>query len=139
MSSSVVQSMLRVLIFGVLCLGLGLFLAQPGHGSLVIKRAAAEVSPPQSQKNASKREASVKALFARKCATCHGADGRGETLAGKISGAPNMTDRKWQESINEKRMATSIIHGRGSMPSFEEKLSQNEIASLIAHVRKFKD
>src|SRR5215213_6611310 len=131
--------MLRVLIFGVLCLGLGLFLAQAGPGSLVVRRAAAKETTPPSQKNASKRESSAKALFARKCATCHGTDGRGETVAGKISGVPNMTDRKWQESINEKRMATSITHGRGSMPSFEEKLSQNEVASLVAHVRKFKD
>ena len=29
--------------------------------------------------------------------------------------------------------------GRGGMPGFDEKLSQNEIASLISHVRKFKD
>jgi mono/diheme cytochrome c family protein len=133
-----VQSMLRVLKFGVLCLGLVLFLVQPGHGSRGIKSATAKEMLP-SQKNASRQQASVKALFARKCATCHGSDGRGETLAGKVSGVPDLTDRKWQESIDEKRMAASITHGRGGMPSFAEKLSQNEIASLVSHVRKFKD
>ena len=131
-----VQSMLRVMKFGVICLGPVLFLMQPGHGSRVIKPALAKEKPP-SQKNASRR--ATKALFARHCATCHGADGRGETFVGKISGVPDMTDRKWQESFDEKRMAASVTHGRGSMPSFKEKLSPNEIASLVSHVRRFKD
>jgi cytochrome c oxidase cbb3-type subunit 3 len=97
------------------------------------------VSTTPSQKSVAKSGASAKSLFARNCATCHGADGRGETLAGKISGVPNMTDRKWQESMSEKRMTMSVKNGRGSMPSFDEKLSQNEILLLVAHVRNFKD
>ena len=115
---------------GVLSVGLGLFLAQPGHGS----RGA--LTP---QKNGTKREASARSLFASKCSSCHGADGRGETVAGKISGAPDMTDGKWQAGVSEKRMATSIRNGRGVMPSFDEKLSQDDIAALVSHVRKFKD
>ena len=128
--------MMRVLKFVVVCSGLVLFLTQAGHNSRAIKTAYAKEPP---QKGASKRQASAKALFARNCATCHGSDGRGETVAGKISGVPDLTDRKWQESVNEKRMAATITNGRGSMPSFEEKLSQNEIASLVSHVRNFKD
>jgi len=124
--------------FVVVCLGLTLFLMQPGQGSRAIKPADAEVSTTL-QKSVAKSGASAKALFARNCATCHGADGRGETLAGKISGVPNMTDRKWQEGISEKRMMMSVRNGRGSMPSFDEKLSQNEIVLLINHVRNFKD
>ena len=124
--------------FVVLCLGLVLFVMQPGHGSRVIERASARETTP-TQKNSSKREAAAKALFARKCATCHGGNGRGETLAGRISGVPDMTDSKWQGSISEKRMMISISHGRGSMPGFDEKLSQDEIVSLVSHVRKFKD
>lgn len=123
--------------FVVACLGLTLFLMQPGQVSRAIKPKGAEVST--TQKSVAKSGASAKALFARNCATCHGADGRGETLAGKISGVPNMTDRKWQESISEKRMVMSVRNGRGSMPSFDEKLSQNEINLLVAHVRNFKD
>jgi mono/diheme cytochrome c family protein len=129
--------MLRSIKFGIVCLGLVLFLMQPGRGSRAIKPAGAKETT--TQENASKQGASAKALFARNCANCHGADGRGETLAGKIYGVPDMTDRKWQESISEKRMAMSVRHGRGSMPSFEEKLSQNEIDLLVAHIRNFKD
>jgi mono/diheme cytochrome c family protein len=110
---------------------------QPGRGSRAIKPAGAKETTMQ--ENASKQGASAKALFARNCATCHGADGRGETLEGEIYGVPDMTDGKWQESISEKRMTMSVRHGRGSMPSFEEKLSQNEIDLLVAHVRHFKD
>lgn len=129
--------MLRMAKFGVFALGVLLFLIQPGHGSRTIKPADAGEATPQ--KNASRRGESARTLFARSCATCHGADGRGETPAGKISGVPDMTDRKWQESVSEKRMVTSISHGRGGMPGFDEKLSQNDIAALVSHVRKFKD
>jgi cytochrome c oxidase cbb3-type subunit 3 len=125
--------------FGVVCLGLVLFLMQPGHGSRAIKPTGAEVSTTTTQKSVAKSSASAKTLFTRICATCHGADGRGETLAGKISGVPNMTDKKWQESISEKRMMMSVRNGRGSMPPFDEKLSQNEIGLLVAHIRNFKD
>ena len=111
--------------FGLVCSVLVLFLMQPGSGARALK-------------NASNRE-SPKALFARNCATCHGADGRGETLAGRVSGVPDMTDRKWQERVSDKRMAASVAHGRGSMPSFKEKLSPDEIASLVSHVRNFKN
>ncbi|HYG81838.1 MAG TPA: c-type cytochrome [Pyrinomonadaceae bacterium] len=122
--------------FVLVCAGLLLFLTQPGHNSRATEPADAKEPP---QKSASRRQAPAKALFARNCATCHGSDGRGETVAGKISGAPDLADRKWQESVNEKRMAASITRGRGSMPSFEEKLSQSEIASLVSHVRSLKD
>jgi cbb3-type cytochrome c oxidase subunit III len=123
---------------GMLCVGLGLFLAQPGRSSRVVSPASAkETSSPQ--KNASRGDSSAKSLFARRCSSCHGAAGRGETLAGKVSGAPDMTDGKWQAGVSEKRMATSIRNGRGTMPSFDGKLSQDEIAALVSHVRKFKD
>ena len=126
---------MRVTKFGVVWLGIVLFLIQFGHGLRSMRPAYAKGTTPQ--KNTSKR--ATKALFARHCATCHGTDGRGETFVGKISGVPDLTDRTWQESFDEKRMAASVTHGRGSMPSFKEKLSPNEIASLVSHVRKFKD
>ena len=129
--------MWRIAKFGVVWLGIVLFLIQFGHGPQSMKPAYAKGTTTPPQKNASKR--ATKALFARHCATCHGTDGRGETFVGKTSGVPDMTDRKWQESFGEKRMAASVTHGRGSMPSFKEKLSSNEIASLVSHVRKFKD
>ncbi|HWT02033.1 MAG TPA: c-type cytochrome [Pyrinomonadaceae bacterium] len=128
--------MMKVLKVVLACAGLVLFLTQPGRNSRATRPADAKEQP---QKSASRRQASAKTLFARNCATCHGSDGRGETVPGKISGVPNLADRKWQESVDEKRMAASITHGRGSMPSFEEKLSQNEIASLVSHVRSLKD
>jgi hypothetical protein len=59
--------------------------------------------------------------------------------AGRVSGAPDMTDRKWQAGVSEKRMTTSISRGRGAMPGFDGKLSQDEIVSLVSRVRKFKD
>jgi mono/diheme cytochrome c family protein len=90
------------------------------------------------RKDSSRQATSAKALFMQTCAKCHGVNGSGETVAGEIAGAPNFRDREWQESLNDKRMMVSIMHGRGGMPAFKSKLSQKEIALLISYVRSFK-
>ena len=90
------------------------------------------------RKDSSRQATSAKALFTQHCAKCHGLNGSGETVVGEIAGAPDFMDREWQEGLNDKRMAVSILHGRGGMPAFKSKLSQKEIALLISHVRSFK-
>jgi mono/diheme cytochrome c family protein len=82
--------------------------------------------------------ARVESLFRRSCARCHGLDGRGRTELGDLTGAPDFTDAAWQESRRGLRMRASIAHGRGGMPSFKDRLSPNEIASLVAYIREFK-
>ena len=96
-------------------------------------------SKQSSRKHLSRQAKSTKSLFMQNCAKCHGANGRGETVAGEIAGTPNFTDREWQESLSDKRMVVSVMHGRGGMPAFKSKLSQKEIASLVAHVRSFRE
>lgn len=81
---------------------------------------------------------SAKMLFNKSCLKCHGSDGRGQTVAGQIAGAPDFTDRRWQEDVSDGRLVTSITHGRGGMPSFEKKLTAGQIGSLVAYVRAFK-
>ncbi len=111
------------------------------HGSLY-SASFAIISVSQDKKPAlgisSRPEPTAKKLFTQNCAKCHGADGRGETEAGEILGAPNFTDTKWQASVNDKRLMVSVLHGRGGMPAFEKKLSRKEITALIAYVRAFK-
>ena len=79
----------------------------------------------------------VKSVFNQRCAKCHGADGRAKTLMGEISEASDFTDRKWQESVSDKRMTNSINQGRGSMPAFKNKLSQKQVKALVAYIRRF--
>src|SRR5438128_1567931 len=39
--------------------------------------------------------AHAKTTFGERCARCHGADGRGQTVLGGMLGVPNFTDEKW--------------------------------------------
>jgi mono/diheme cytochrome c family protein len=77
-------------------------------------------------------------LFDKNCARCHGKDGRAKTHRGKIYGARNLTDPDWQAQATDERIMGAIKKGPEAMPSFEKKLSESEIASLVAYVRSLK-
>ena len=80
----------------------------------------------------------AKKLFSQKCVKCHGSDGTGKTIFGQIAGATDLTDSKWQDKVDDKQIVNSITHGRGQMPSFEKKLSKEQIALLSSYVRTFR-
>jgi len=77
-------------------------------------------------------------LFAGKCARCHGADGRGQTVVGKLLGVPDFTNTKWSKAHgNTDQLIESITNGNGNMPAFGKKLTRREISLLADHVRYF--
>jgi mono/diheme cytochrome c family protein len=79
------------------------------------------------------------ALFNEKCARCHGEDGRGRTVIGRMVGAPDFADETWwDEEKDERRFARSIAEGKGEMPAFGKKLSRPEIKALAAYVKTFR-
>jgi cbb3-type cytochrome c oxidase subunit III len=80
----------------------------------------------------------AKKLFKQHCVRCHGEDGVGETPRGQIVGATDLTDQDWQKRVDDQRLVNSITHGRGEMPAFTNKLSKDQIKSLLAYVRAFK-
>lgn len=88
-------------------------------------------------------QANVTANWAKNCVSCHGKDGRGQTIMGKKVGARDYTDPKVQESFTDEE-AFKIIKegltkgGKEIKKGFADKLSDEEIKALIAHVRKFK-
>lgn len=69
------------------------------------------------------------------CSVCHGDDGRGQTEEGKKKGARDFTNARWQDSVDDRRLVRSITKGHDKMPSFEKKLSADEIKALVAEVR----
>jgi mono/diheme cytochrome c family protein len=69
------------------------------------------------------------------CSVCHGDDGRGETEQGKKKKARNLTNAKWQDTIDDARIVKSITKGHDEMPSFSKKLTEPEIKALAAEVR----
>jgi mono/diheme cytochrome c family protein len=95
---------------------------------------------PQEKTGAeSKESALTPGLFKDKCARCHGEDGRGQTVIGRMVGAPDFTDESWwDEEKNERRFAHSITEGKGEMPAFGRKLTRPEIRALAAYVKTFR-
>jgi cbb3-type cytochrome c oxidase subunit III len=80
----------------------------------------------------------AKKLFSQKCVSCHGSDGAGKTVFGQIAGARDLADPGWQDRVNDKEIVNAITYGRGQMPSFEKKLSKEQIAILSTYVRSFR-
>jgi cytochrome c6 len=75
------------------------------------------------------------ALYAAKCAICHGKDGRG-IPNWRSKGQPDLTDPKWQKSRTDAQIADAIKNGKGKyMP--KAKMSDEEIAAVVARVRYF--
>lgn len=80
--------------------------------------------------SAAKREAGM-AQFARTCAACHGADGKGNPLLG----APNLSDDVWLYGGGRRQIREGILFGhQGAMPAHEPLLSEDEIRVVAAYV-----
>lgn len=77
-------------------------------------------------------------LYTKQCASCHGKDGRSKTIKGKRKHARDLTDRDWQDKVSDERIFNSINNGKGKMPAYGKKLSQEQIESLATYVRALK-
>ncbi|MFN7140336.1 MAG: c-type cytochrome, partial [Limisphaerales bacterium] len=91
--------------------------------SVILPAGAEQLSPPE--------------LWSKNCLTCHGKEGRGDTKAGQRAKVKDMTDKEYQSSFNDEKAFTSIKQGlkeggRELMKSFHDKLSDEEIKSLVA-------
>jgi cytochrome c6 len=87
------------------------------------------VAAPGAQAQAAAPAADGKTLFAKNCAACHQASGKGipgafPALAGNafVQGAPD-------------DVATVLLKGRGGMPDFSGSLDDAEIAQVLSYVR----
>ena len=77
------------------------------------------------------------------CAMCHGKDGKGQTTVGRKLQIKDFTDPKAQASFTDdqavKVIKEGITHdGKLKMKAFGDKLSDDEIKALVAHVRGLK-
>jgi cytochrome c oxidase cbb3-type subunit 3 len=70
-------------------------------------------------------------LFANNCASCHGEDATGM----RDTGAPSLADGIWLYGRSEDAVRTTITGGRGGMmPSFQARLTPEEIAKVAVYV-----
>jgi len=77
-------------------------------------------------------------LYSKNCSSCHGRDGRSKTFKAKLKHARNISDPEWQERVSDERIFNSIMNGKGKMPSYSKKLSEQEIDALVTHVRSLR-
>ncbi len=76
-------------------------------------------------------------LFKAKCATCHGADGSGNTPVGKKLAVRDLSSADVQKQSNAQLDAV-ISKGKLKMPAFGKSLSADQINQLVAHIRTLK-
>lgn len=77
------------------------------------------------------------ATFKAKCAMCHGADGSASTGMGKTMGLKPLSSPEVQK-MSDADMTALITNGKGKMPAFKGKLSDEEISAVVKYVRTLK-
>jgi mono/diheme cytochrome c family protein len=76
--------------------------------------------------------------FQRFCAKCHGAGGKGTEIRSSLPALPNLADAGWQTSRSDVQLAVTVLDGKGDgMPPFRDKLSREQIRSVVAFIRTF--
>lgn len=87
--------------------------------------------------------ADVASNWENNCASCHGADGKGETKMGKKLKIKDLTDAAYQASFTDERAVKAVKEGikneagKTTMKAVEG-LTDAEITALVAHVRTLK-
>jgi cytochrome c6 len=77
------------------------------------------------------------ALYKSKCAMCHGADGKGQTAMGKSQKLRDLASDDVQKQTDQQ-IGDMILNGKGKMPSYKGKLSNEEIKALVGFIRTLK-
>jgi cytochrome c6 len=73
-------------------------------------------------------------IYKTKCATCHGADGSGQTAVGKSMKIRDLRSPDVQKQTDAD-LQKIISDGKGKMPAYKAKVSVADVASLVAFIR----
>ncbi|HXH41081.1 MAG TPA: cytochrome c [Thermoanaerobaculia bacterium] len=77
------------------------------------------------------------ALYKASCATCHGANGAGDTAVGKSMKVRDLRSAEVQKQTDIE-LTKIISGGKGKMPAYGKKMSEADVAALIATIRSLK-
>jgi cytochrome c553 len=80
-------------------------------------------------------------LWTAKCKSCHGTDGRAQTPMGKKESLVDMSQPAWQQSETDEEIREMISEGSSrnkKMKPYKEKLTPEQIDSLVAYIRTLK-
>ncbi len=94
--------------------------------SLILTMTGLSVAVAQSGEDPAK-VAAGEAVYTANCAGCHAADGTGTATGRPLTGIADQADR----SVH----VTSVTDGKDFMPAFGDRLSEEEIDSVVAYVR----
>lgn len=74
------------------------------------------------------------AVYKAKCAMCHGPDGSKENAAMGIKALSGPEVQKQSDA----QLIEAVSKGKGKMPAYAGKLSDDEIKAVVAHIRTLK-
>ncbi|MEK6543951.1 MAG: c-type cytochrome, partial [Elusimicrobiota bacterium] len=79
-------------------------------------------------------------VFAAKCASCHGKDGKGNPVMAKTfkvdNAALDLTDKTTLDKA-DGTLTKITMDGSGKMPAYKGKISDAQIGSVVAYIRGF--
>ena len=76
----------------------------------------------------------IAAVYKAKCASCHGADGSGNTPAGKKTGAKDFKSPEIKGQ-SDAALLNAILKGKNKMPGYEKSLGADQCKALAAYCR----
>lgn len=69
-------------------------------------------------------------IFQKNCAKCHG-----KTAEGRHFGGPSLVAGK-SAALSEEELRNLVANGKGRMPKYAGKLSQEEIDTLVRQIKE---
>ncbi|SRR6266568_563131 len=76
-------------------------------------------------------------LYKSKCQACHGADGTGNTPAGKKLGAKDFHAPEVAK-MSDSELFDITKKGKDKMPAYDKKLTDTQIKDLVNYIRSLK-
>jgi cytochrome c6 len=73
-------------------------------------------------------------VYKAKCAMCHGPDGGGNTPAGKTTKARDLCSDEVKKEADDE-WTEIITKGKNKMPSYDKKITTDEIKAVIVYMR----
>ena len=77
------------------------------------------------------------ALYKSKCQVCHGADGKGDTAAGKKMGVKDFHSPEVVK-MTDADLVKTTTDGKGKMPAYKGKISDDDIKALVKYIHTLK-
>lgn len=76
-------------------------------------------------------------LFKQKCANCHGPDGKGQNAMGRTLKVRDLSSAEVQKQTDAE-LTEITANGKGKMPAYKGKLSDEQIKGLVGFMRSLK-